>query len=315
MPDKTAQTETKLWDEITKAIIHTMTPRILPVIKEAYGKEYPPGTSLTLLSTEHSTYLDNPEETPANRLMDIAILVAGTDCYHIECQMKNDRQMVIRMVAYDLHFALQHDLTQEAVTGEIILRFPQSFVIYPVQNDNIPDKLQCRLIFPDGNQYIYRIPTICIQTYSLKDIHEKHLDFFIPFTLLRFRPRLDSKTNKLTEKELTGFVKRLIVDLKKEVDAGVLTEMELNDYINLLHMASRHIFQKHPTYHKEVLKVTEPMIKLPSVQIRELQQVIAKNEETLAQNAEMLAQNAEILAQKDAIIAELERKLAALLSQ
>ena len=109
-------------------------------------------------------------------------------------------------------------------------------------------------------------------------------------------------------KEYPCFVKRLIVDLKNEVEAGVLTEMESNDYINLLHMASKHIFQKHPTYHKEVLKVTEPMIKLPSVQIRELQQVIAKNEE-------MLAQNAETLAQKDAIIAELERKLAALLSQ
>lgn len=92
-------------------------------------------------------------------------------------------------------------------------------------------------------------------------------------------------------------MERLIVDLKEEVEAGVLTELELNDYINLFEMASRHIFRKYPEYHEEVLKLTEPMIKLPSVQIRELQQTIAQAEATIAQ--------------KDAYIAELEQKLAA----
>lgn len=234
MPDESTQkpqTETRLWDEITKAIIHTMTPRLLPVIKEAYGKEYPPGTSLTLLPTEHSTYLDKPSEAPSSKLMDIALLVAGTDYYHIECQIKNDHQIVIRMIAYDLHFSIQHSVTENASTGEITLHLPQSFVIYPAKNKSIPDKLQCRLNFPDGNQHIYQIPTVRIQTYSLKDIHEKHLDFFVPFLLLRFQSLLDNKKKFLTKEKLTDFVERLIVDLKKEVEAGVLTEMEFKAII------------------------------------------------------------------------------------
>ncbi|MDE6744625.1 MAG: hypothetical protein K2J95_12155 [Lachnospiraceae bacterium] len=40
--------------------------------------------------------------------MDIALLVGGTDYYHLECQMKNDHEMVIRMFAYDVHFAITH---------------------------------------------------------------------------------------------------------------------------------------------------------------------------------------------------------------
>ena len=121
--------------------------RHLPVIKEAYGKDYPPGTPIQLLSTEHSTYLDDPSKDPSSRLMDIAILVNGTDYYHIESQMDNDHQMVIRMVAYDLHFAIQHNTTRDILSGETILRFPQSIVIYPEPNSHIPDALQCRLIF------------------------------------------------------------------------------------------------------------------------------------------------------------------------
>lgn len=73
-----------------------------------------------------------------------------------------------------------------------------------------------------------------------------------------FQPLLDNKKKTLTKDELTDFVERLIVDLKEEVEAGVLTELELNDYINLFEMTPRHIFRKYPEYHEEVLKFTEP---------------------------------------------------------
>ena len=331
----------RLWDEITKALSLNMTHRLLPVIREAYGKEYPPHTPIQLLSTVHSTYLNNPSQKLSSKLMDISVLVGDTDYYHIESQMDNDHHMVIRMVAYDLHFAIQHS-TMENATGEITLHFPRSLVIYPEQNNAIPDKLQCRLVFPDGSQHIYQIPTVRIQTYSLEDIGKKHLDFFIPFTLLHFRPRLESETNILSAEELTDFVERLIVILQAEVQAGILTQLECNDYINLLNKASAHIFHKYPAYHEEVLKVTEPLIKLPSVELRELKEAIEQSKEDLAQTKEELDQTKEDLIQtkedliqtkedlvqtkedlvqskkdliqKDAYIKELEQKLAALQS-
>lgn len=311
MPEENIFTEKKLWDEITKAISYCMTHRLLPVIKEAYGREYPSGTSIQLLSTEHSTYLDNPSKAPSSKLMDIAILVNGTDFYHIESQMDNDHQMVIRMIAYDLHFAIQHSTVEDKLSEEIILRFPQSIVIYPERNDSIPDKLQCRLVFPDQSQHIYQIPTVRIQSYDLREIQEKHLDFFIPFTLLRFRPLLGNKKKKLTAGELTDFVKQLIVILKAEVEEGVLTQLECHDYVNLLLKASAHIFHNHPAYHKEVLNVTKPLIRLPSMEIRELQQTIAKKDAALAENKAALTKKDAALIEKDAYIAELEQKLAA----
>ncbi len=305
MPEQSEHPEFKLWDEITKAISFHMTPRLLPVLQEAYGKVYPPGTSIQLLSTEHSTYFEDPAGSLSSKLMDIAVLVAGTDYYHIESQMDNDRHMVIRMVAYDFHFAVLHDTTRNEDTGEYILHFPHSVVIYPEKNSTVPHRLRCQLIFPDGSHHVYQIPTLRIQTYSLEDIAQKHLDFFIPFSLLRFRPRLKSLRDSLSAEELTEFVKRLILILQNEVAEGILTQLECNDYINLLNKASAHIFKKCPAHHEEVLKVTEPMIKLPSVEMRELR-------ETLAQNETALSQKDAIIARDKAYIAELEQKLAAL---
>lgn len=56
----------RLWNEILKAIVYTMPNQLFPLIKEVYGKEYPPDTPIKLLDTEHSTYLDDPESTPSS---------------------------------------------------------------------------------------------------------------------------------------------------------------------------------------------------------------------------------------------------------
>jgi len=89
----------RLWDEILKAIVYAMPNQLFSLIKEIYGKEYPPDTPIRLLGTEHSTFQDNPDSLSSN-LMDIALLIAGSDFYHIECQMENDKFMVIRMILY-----------------------------------------------------------------------------------------------------------------------------------------------------------------------------------------------------------------------
>lgn len=284
-----------LWDEILKAVFLTKPQQLFHLFKEVYGKEYPPNTTIQFISTEYSTFLDSPNtKPPSSQLMDFAVLVGGMDYYHIECQMENDKGMVIRMVAYDFHFAIQHCTSTEPATGEIVMRFPDSVVIYPEKNGNLPDTLRCRIIFSDKSEHIYQIPTVKIQSYSLDDIHKKHLNFFLPYTLLRFRPLL--KSNKQIDvNELTSFVENIIVDLEAEVRNGILSQQESEDLILLLTKASAHIFAKHPHYHEEVFHLTEPLIKLPSVRIDELEQESKQKDAIIAQkDNELTLKNLEI---------------------
>ena len=301
MSDQTI-TGDRLWNEILKAIVYTMPGQLFPLIKEVYGKEYPPDTSIRLLNTEHSTCLDDPKNSPSSKLMDISLLVAGTDYYHIKCQMDNDRLMVVRMISYDLHYAIEHCISGNCTDDESTLRFPHSVVLYPDQNRNLPDSLKCRVIFQDNSEHLYRIPTVKIHSYSLREIHRKHLTLFIPYLLLRLKPRITSKRHRLPKKELTEFMDDIIVILQQDLTNGYLTKQECSDYINLLTRASEHIFYHHPTYHKEVQRMTKPLIILPSMEIAQLKASLAEKD----------SQYKTALAEKDSEIAELRARLAEL---
>ena len=301
----------RLWDEILKAIVYAMPNQLFSLIKEIYGKEYPPDTPIKLLSTEHSTFQDSPT-SPSSNLMDIALLIADSDFYHIECQMENDKFMVIRMILYDIHYAIEHCMSQDGSTGEIVIRFPHSVVIYPDQNNNLPDKLRCRIIFQDESEHIYQIPAIRIQSYSLNKIQEKHLYLFIPYLLLRLKPHLNSKRHTFQQNELTSFIEEIIVILQDALTNGYLTRQECNDYINLLVHASRHVFYHHPDLHKEVQRMTKPLIILPSMQIAELEARIAEKDSQLMANKTALAEKDSVLAKMDSALAEKDSEIASL---
>ncbi len=300
--------EGKLWDEILKAIVDTMPEQLFPLFKEVYGKEYPKGTSIVLLNTETSTFWENREAPPKSTLMDIALLVDGTDYYHLECQMKNGQEMVIRMFAYDMHFAITHTKIVDGETKEITLKFPHSVVIYPEGSDSIPDHLQCRILFQDNTEHIYRLPTVRVHKYSLKEIKEKHLILFLPYTMLRFRQRL-RKGKNITEKELTEYLNEVILILEEEVAVGGLTDLQYHDCVRLLRNAADRVFAKHRELWKEVDQMTAPLIKLATHEFRELEAKLAEQKvENVEQKAKIAKQEAELAEQK-AEIQHLQEKL------
>ena len=311
MSNDTTLTEPMLWDEIMKALVYTMPEQLFPLIEEVYGITYPKGTSVQFLSTEQPVFPSNTTEALTSQFMDLSVLIAGTDYYHIECQMKNDHQMVIRMLSYDLHFAMQHCEAEQDATGEMILHFPRSVVLYPEKNGKIPDRLRCRIIFQDDSEHTYQVPTVKMQDYSLEEIQKKHLILFIPYVLLRLRPQLESHQG-INKEELTFLVNSVIVILNEEVQLGNITELQQKDILELFTRASKKIFTHYPEYQREVSSMTELKIKTLSMQLAEQEAALAEQKAALAEkDAEIADKNAE-LADKDAIIAALKMQLSAL---
>lgn len=297
---------TKIWDEILNAIVDIMPSQLFPLFKEVYGKEYTKGTSIVLLETKTSTFLDNKDKEPGSTFMDIALLVGGTDYYHLECQMENDHEMVIRMFAYDVHFAITHTKTVDGDTGEIILKFPRSFVLYPEPNNAVPSYLQCRILFQDNSEHIYKIPTVKVQTYSLDEIREKHLILFLPYTMLRFRPRLRQE-KMITKKDLTAHLEKVILILKEEVSAGNLTELRYHDYVKLIRYAANRVFKDHEELRKEADNMTKPLIRLPSMEYREMEEKVAEYKAELADKDAALAKKEEENRHLREIIKQMEK--------
>ena len=94
--------------------------------------------------------------------------------------------------------------------------------------------------------------------------------------------------------------------LKGELMDGNLTEREYRNYVRLFYFAVDRVLAKHFKLREEVSRMTEPLIKLPSVIEDELRAEIA------SKDAEIANKNTE-LERKDAEIRRL-RELVALLS-
>ena len=298
----------KLWDEITKSIADHMPNQLFPLFREAFGKTYPKGTSIQLLQTEYPIPDKKTNKKLTSVYSDITLLVNGTDLYHIECQMSNDADMIVRMIEYDFHFALRHGIQMEA-PNIYTLYFPNSTVLYPDTKESIPDNLICRVIFPDGSIHKYQVPTMKIQSYSLEDIRQKHLTLFIPFKLLSFRPRLKSKTNPIRQNELTEYIKELIFILDEEYKNGNITNHEYKDYIGLINLAAERVFNSQQDLKEEVLNVTKSVLVLPSDLYREAEEAKQLRQTLKEREAEIADKNA-ILADKDAKLADKDAKLA-----
>ena len=303
MSKDTTLTEPMLWDEIMKALVYTMPEQLFPLIEEVYGITYPKGTTVQFLSTEQPVFPNNTEEAFTSQFMDLSVLIAGTDYYHIECQMKNDHQMVIRMLSYDLHFAMQHCEAEQDAAGEMILHFPRSVVLYPEKNGKIPDRLCCRIIFQDNSEHTYQVPTVRMQDYSMEEIQRKHLILFLPYVLLRLRPQLESR-NRINKEELTSLVNFVIVILNEEVQLGNITELQQKDILELFNRASKKIFTHYPEYQREVSSMTELKIKTLSMQLAEKDEQLAEKDEQLAAYKTKLADRDAALADQAATIAD-----------
>ena len=314
MSKDTTLTEPMLWDEIMKALVYTMPEQLFPLIEEVYGITYPKGTAVQFLSTEQPVFPNNTEEAFTSQFMDLSVLIARTDYYHIECQMKNDHQMVIRMLSYDLHFAMQHCETEQDAAGEMILRFPRSVVLYPEKNGKIPDRLRCRIIFQDDSEHTYQVPTVKMQDYSMEEIQRKHLILFLPYVLLRLRPQLENH-NGIKKEELTSLVNSVIVILNEEVQLDNITELQQKDILELFNRASKKIFTHYPEYQREVSSMTELKIKTLSMQLAEKDEQLAEKDEQLAAYKTELADRDAALADKDATIASQHAELIALKKQ
>ena len=230
------------------------------------------------------------------------------------------------MIEYDTGIALQNGL-ELSDTGEFIIHFPKSTVMYPDSNDSYPDSLSCTIIFPDDTWHRYKIPTIKVQSYSLQEIEQKHLNIFIPFMLLQFRSRINSKNNPIKENELTEYVKGLIFILRNEFSAKRLTESEFKDFVKFIELSANRVFHNSPNYQEEVYTMTKSKLWLPSDELAETKaelareksesakkdEVIAQTESDLMQTKSALTQTESALAQKTADYDALEKKYARLL--
>ncbi len=317
LPENIA-TEAQLWDEIFKKEVYHMPRQIFPLIYEIYGKRYPPDSALSPLATEFSVNR-NTEEKMTSIRADKTILIDGRDIYHFECEIKGSNAMVLRMFEYDVHIALSYPPVRHLQERKALpeLRFPRSCVLYLQGTSNRPPLLSCRIYLQDGTSCPYKVPILQVQSYTLKEIKEKHLFVLIPFLPLRFRKyyQAEKKSFALKKEELTSFYRQIILILSSEADSGQLTDFDCSILLNLLRKSMIRVFCKDDILLKEVISMTEPILELEidkyikslSMKMDELEQLKIFSEKLDHEKEQLLKETERLGFEKDFLLKEAEQ--------
>jgi hypothetical protein len=102
--------------------------------------------------------------------------------YHIECQVRNDNKIAIRIFEYDSQLALKDSEIEEA---QMVVRFPNTAILYLDSTDSTPDTIKIRIQTNSG-EITHEVPTIKVKKYSLEELFEKNLLFLLPFYIFNY---------------------------------------------------------------------------------------------------------------------------------
>lgn len=237
------------YDDVGKTMLIDCPSTIFPLVNEIFGEHYT-GTEVIEFLHE-SNYVNLTEKEMIRGYRDAYFKIIGekTKNYHIELQSTEDHTMVLRMFEYDIGASIKESVIDG---NKLIVTIAQSAVVYLRHNKNTPDTLEVEIHTPGGN-VVYAIPIIKIKKYTLDEIFEKNLLFFLPFYIFGYEEELGI-LNKNREKleRLEEEYRRIKNYLNTLYDTGRITEREKSIIISMIKKVIRNLAAKYENVKKGV---------------------------------------------------------------
>ena len=250
-----------IFDDVFRTMMEKMPYLAVPLINEVFHTSYPENVEITQLRNEH--HQENGE------IITDSCLKIGNKLYHIECQSIDDTTMAIRMIEYDFAIAIEN---AQKMNRRYRIEFPRSCVIYLRSNKNTPDSLEVEVVFPDGNTYMYQIPTVKMDSYTKDSIFEKNLLMLLPFYVMRYEKNVhDISENPEKMQQLLNEYEEIRQKLNEELTEEGKSEL----YTNLMDWIARvsdYIFRNESVVRKGIGGIMRGrVLKLKSEEIQEEQ--------------------------------------------
>ena len=197
-------------DEIIKALFTTSNGVLLRLLNGIFDENFMEDeVEISMENKEFPKENYEEKEIPSIDLIRADFLTKFTEkannkkhYYHIEFQIKNDNNMVIRTFEYGFNYAKEVARTEG--TEKTVLYFPKQRVIYMEENKNIKDVLNMTIIFPNNQEIEYSVPVIKYWKYDINDLKLKGMYPFIPLQLFKLRKELQNiiDSNKENKEEI-----------------------------------------------------------------------------------------------------------------
>ncbi|MBQ1511426.1 MAG: hypothetical protein IIZ54_11185 [Selenomonadaceae bacterium] len=211
------------YDDSFRTMLNDCKELVIPVVNEAFGESYTGKEKIIFGINEHFLAQDGGNEE--KRITDSSFVIVCADGakkrYHLECESNLDGSILLRIFEYDAQIALD-DGKVDGCT--LTVSFPHSAVLALRHKPSAPDTMQIRVVTP-GGETSYTVPIIKVQQYSLEDIFDKKLLFFLPFYIFSHETDLPECAKDETKLEmLKDEYRRIRTRLDEMQKAGEITE-------------------------------------------------------------------------------------------
>ena len=235
------------YDDVFRTLMNDCQRFLIPLVNEVFKKDYSPDEEVVLESNEHFITQQGGKQ---DKVISDSNVRIGKDLYQIECQSTIDGSMIIRVWEYGSQIALRH-AQYDGDQGTLRLKFPNTAVVYLRHNATTPDYTTIHIEVP-GDSCEYKVLNIKLDEYSVDDIFEKRLYFFIPFQLFLYEKnfkRYDSDFESFSE--LLDMVASLFTRVN-ECASSEISEYEKGTLRDLFKKVSDNLCNKHSNIKKGI---------------------------------------------------------------
>ena len=245
------------YDSTLAAMVTRLKQYVVPLVNEAFGEKFTQKTEVTLRSNKH--VLQRTDKTLDHRESDMIVELTETvgklikKVYMFECETWYDKTIVFRIAEYGASVAIE---TAEITKDGVVLRIPNSAVIFLHPNKSIPQTMKITYEAPNGEKMSYSVPTLQIKDYTVDELFEKKLLILLPFYLFKFVNEFDEMEENAERRKA---VKEALNDINQRLEA-LRNENNIDSYQKitiqlLLKRVSERLVVQYENLKKEVSEI------------------------------------------------------------
>ncbi|GHV38109.1 hypothetical protein FACS1894187_16410 [Synergistales bacterium] len=235
----------QIFDLILKQLIRLSSAAVIQFINGLFGTNHPLDSTVDYPNTETVS-------KKLRRLQsDTIIIIGGVYAYHIEAEIGDDENIVVRVFEYGLAEALRTKTLSED-GSKISIKFPSARIIYWETTKKTPDEVTLSLEFSEGEQYNYKVKSFKFLEHDIKELEERKLAILLPFYVLKLRKQTVSAKTSKRRAELAVEMKEIVDELVMMADraeaSGLVSEADKRIVLEHMERLYRELFAQYAEF-------------------------------------------------------------------
>jgi predicted transposase/invertase (TIGR01784 family) len=234
-----------IFDLVLKQLIKLSNVAIINFINVLFGTDHPLDSTVEYPNTE------NVSKKLRRLMSDTIVIIGGVHVYHVEAEIGDDENIVIRIFEYGFMEGLRTKTMSEN-GSKISIKFPNAKVIYWETTKKTPDEVTLSLEFPEGGLHEYKVKAFKFLEHSVKELEERKLAILLPFYVLKLRRQTvragTSKRRAKLAEEMKAIVDELVAASDRAEQTGLMSEIDKHIVLDHMERLYRELFAQYEEF-------------------------------------------------------------------